>query len=214
MDCSPPPQGNKPPLGQFLQDYEPALRSHAFEVARRFNFKTHPLNFDDLVSQGNLKLIELYRENRIQWENPGIYEFLKRSVQGHIHNFLLKLNQQQAFIVSAGAQDNPDTPPELGDAITPDLAYEQRQRQMEAIEHRQVWEDLKELIDKLSPEDRLILTLRLIDERSCESVGRILGVSRMTVDRRVKMLKKHMIDFLRNRGWEMEEIKGNPEVSS
>jgi len=190
-----------PPLEAVIDRWDKTIRYLAYEEARRWGFRILPLDFEDLVHHGYLHLISLYRAGRIEWGHPGVHQFLRLSLIGHLKNTLQ----------SWRAAEGPTSKAASGEAGN----HENREIKAGSAPHsredpmvmRSILRDIQEFVDRLPPRELLLFVSRFLDGRSLEAIARVLNTSREWVRRKEKVLHGEIQQFLGRKGWELCDLK-------
>jgi len=200
--------GQAPPLGDLIQQWSAKIQSIAYREFFKWRTMIRSLEPDDLVQHGYVKLISLYREGRIDWSNSGANAFIEISLLGHIRNVITGSAQKDTVMalgrdVISTDDEGADSRPWV-DALTANHRHDETYHIT-----RSMLRDLNEYLDDLPPADALILVGRILDGRSREELGLVLGVSRETIRRKEASLQAGMIQYMQTRGWDITDLEEN-----
>jgi RNA polymerase sigma factor (sigma-70 family) len=184
-------------LQAVIDRWDKKIRYLAYQEIKRWGFQTQPLDCEDLVHHGYVHLITLYRNGRIDWDNPGVNRYLELSLTGHLRNTLQSLRPQAEPRPEPATQEGGDNR-EMENCIGLRFgSYE------DPLVIRGILNDVQEFADRLPPRDLLIFVCRVLDGRSLEATARVLDTSRESIRRKEKAVLGEMRRFLGLKGWEL-----------
>jgi len=186
-----------PSLQAVIDRWDKRIRYLAYQEIKRWGFQTQPLDCEDLVHHGYVHLITLYRNGRIDWDNPGVNRYLDLSLSGHLRNTLQSLRPQAERMPEPASWENRDNQEKEGLARLRPGSYE------DPLVIRSILNDVQEFADHLPPRDLLMFVCRVLDGRSLEATARVLNTSRESIRRKEKAVFGEMRRFLGRKGWEL-----------
>jgi RNA polymerase sigma factor (sigma-70 family) len=192
-----PHPAQPPPLQTVIDRWDKRIRYLAYREVKRWGFQTQPLDCEDLVHHGYVHLITLYRNGRIDWDNPGVNRFLELSLTGHLRNTLQSLKPQAGPMSAPVSREGGDGPEMEDMAGIGAGSYE------DPLVIRSILNDVQEFVGHLDPRDLLIFVCRVLDGRSLEATARVLDTSRESIRRKEKAVCRDMRQFLGRKGWEL-----------
>jgi len=188
-------------LQVVIDQWDKRIRYLAYQEVKRWGFQTQPLDYEDVVHHGFLHLITLYRDGRIDWDNPGVNRYLELSLIGHLRNTLQSLKPQAGAILEAASRENRDGPELESLAGGGAGSYEN------PLVIRSILHDVQEFVDRLPRRDLLIFLCRILDGRTLEATARVLNTSRESIRRKEKAVYGEMRQFLGRKGWELCDVE-------